>query len=159
MRPFILAALVPAFLLAGCAANPDNSPDRIPDDGPQEAAEPGSPTPDAPGDLNTDPAALVGEYRVAGAGGREIDLPHAITASISSDTIDIVSECVRMRWTYRLEPTLLTERQAVASCRRGLMPEEVAVEAALAAGGPIRRTPQNGIQIGMGQTSVTLFSQ
>src|SRR5690606_27071675 len=54
---------------------------------------PAAPSPDEGGDLIVSPEQLAGEYRVAGVGGHGIDLPYAITASITADTIHLTADC------------------------------------------------------------------
>ncbi len=104
--------------------------------------------------------ALGGEYRVAGAGGREIDLPHAITARIDDTGIIVDSGCVQLSWVLFFDgPRLVTEQLFPrASCGRALLPEEEAIVAAMNGASAITRTPANGIEIG-GEDGVLLFSQ
>jgi hypothetical protein len=121
-------------------------------------------TADAPAPVETPPAAslteFAGEYRVAGIDGGEIDLPHAITASIDGERIHLVSDCVNLAWSYRFEAGLLaTERVPVESCARGLEPVEQELLAALDVADSVRRTPANAVEIGGGGHAVTLFSQ
>jgi hypothetical protein len=108
----------------------------------------------------TDAALLVGEYRVAGVGGQDIDLPYGITASISDAGIHVVSDCVNLSWSWSLEGArLVTERVAVEGCARGLVPEEEAVAAAFDGSTGVARTPSNGIEFTGENGSVLLFSQ
>lgn len=134
----------------------------------EETAQEGIATPELPVAPGTSPAARgapnmklpIGEYRVAGTDGREVDLPHAITVSIGPDTIRYVSQCVTGTWTYRFEGDTLTTKPIVeAVCDRGRYPEEEALDAVFAAPGSIRGTPANGIEIAGGGHRVTLFSQ
>ena len=106
------------------------------------------------------PAALVGEYRVAGVDGQDINLPHGITASISDDEIEVQSQCIRFKWAYTIsEGDLTASRVPMVSCRRGLYPEEEAIARAFDQAARAQRTPANGIEfVGAGH-SVTLFSQ
>lgn len=124
----------------------------------QPAEEPASSSPD-PGLIAT-PAALAGEYRVAGVDGDDIDLPHAITASIDERTIRVSADCLNFAWAYRFEEgVLVTETTPTASCRRGLLPPEEAVRAAFDSAALVRRTPANGIELSGEGRTVLLFSQ
>ncbi len=101
-----------------------------------------------------------GEYRVAGADGAEVDLGHAITVSVSEDTIAVTSQCVTPRWKYTYEAgRLATKPIIVAMCDRGREPAEVAVEAVFDQPEVVLRTPENGIHISGGGHELTLFSQ
>jgi len=102
----------------------------------------------------------IGEYRVAGADGTDINLPHAITVSVSADTIAVASQCVTPRWTYRyVEGRLRTEPIPEAICDRGRYPAEEALSAVFGDPQAITRTAANGIEVSGGGRSVTLFSQ
>ena len=104
--------------------------------------------------------ALAGEYRIAGIDGEDVNLPHAITASIAGDRIDVQSDCIRFAWSYRFEDRLLvTEPAAVASCRRALLPLERALSEAVEAADVVRRTPTGGIELSGSGRSVMLFGQ
>lgn len=105
---------------------------------------------------------LPGEYRIAGVDGQDIDLPHAITASIDAARIRVDSGCLRREWNYTQANGRLatTPRElAVPSCVPGLRPEEAAVFAAFDAAQTAVRTPANAIEIAGGGHTVTLFSQ
>ena len=135
-------ALLAALALAGCQAAED---------------EP-APPPETPAISSA--AELAGEYRVAGVDGSDIDLPHAVTASIDESRIHLVSDCVNLAWTYRFAGELLaTEQAPVESCARGYDATEQALLAAFDVADTVRRTPENGVQFSGGGHSVTLFSQ
>lgn len=135
---------------AGAAAAPQASP----------APAPAATLPVPPPDIIASAEGLIGEYRVAGVDGADIDLPHAITASIAEDRIDLTSDCIRLAWSYRFESgALATEREPVPSCRRALLLEEEAVAAAFDVAGVVRRTPANGLEFAGRERSVTLFGQ
>lgn len=105
-------------------------------------------------------AALVGEYRVAGVDGQDINLPHGITASISVDEIEVQSQCIRFKWTYAITNGVLAASRAPAvSCQRGLLAEEEAIARAFDQAVQAQRTPANGIEFSGAGHSVTLFSQ
>lgn len=102
----------------------------------------------------------VGEYRVAGADGADVNLPHGIGVSVGADTIAVSSQCVTPRWTYRYEGgRLLTEPIHEPICDRGRYPAEEALSAVFDDPQTIVRTPANGIEISGGGHTVTLFSQ
>jgi len=109
----------------------------------------------------TDLAALTGEYRVAGAGGQEIDLPHAITARIDDTGVLFDSDCVQLSWVWFFEGSRLVTEQLFprASCGRQLLPEEEAIVAAMNGATSVGRTPANGIEISGRSGSVLLFAQ
>jgi hypothetical protein len=136
-------ALLAALMLAACRPAAEESPAQ-PEQPSQPAAVP----------------ELAGEYRVAGVDGSDIDLPHAITASIDEERIHLVSDCVNLAWTYRFEGArLATETAAVEGCARGLEPAEQALLAAFDVADAVRRTPANALEFSGGGHSVTLFSQ
>jgi hypothetical protein len=129
----------------------------------REAADRLSPTPALvpPAGASAAPALeLAGEYRIAGVDDGDINLPHGISASIGADRIDVVSQCVEMAWSYRLDGSALqTTRLPVVSCDRGRYPEEEAIEAAFTAARKVERTENNGLRFSGGGRSVILFSQ
>lgn len=139
--------------LAGCGQQPAREPrptaSSVPAATPAPAAEPPLPA-----------AELPGEYRIAGVDGRDIDLPHAITASIDGGRIRVTSGCLRRDWTYVYEGGRLTTKKAsVLSCLPNPRPEEAAVFAAFEPAQTAVRTPANAIEITGGGHTVTLFSQ
>jgi len=136
----LLSALSACALVAGCGGA-EEAP--APIEGPAIAS-----------------AQLAGEYRVAGINGSEIDLAHAITASIDAERIHLTSDCVNFAWSYRFEgETLVTERVPVESCARGYDATEQELLAALDVADTARRTPANAIEISGGGNAVSLFSQ
>ena len=152
-----------ALALAACQPPEEAS---LPDDTPP-AAEP-SPTAGATTEPEQAPVEgaivsaedLVGEYRIPGADGQDINLPHGISAIIDPTTISVSADCLNFAWTYRFEGArLVTDSTPVASCRRGLLPEEEAVRAAVDAADTVRRLPSNGIEFSGAGRSVLLFSQ
>jgi len=103
---------------------------------------------------------LAGEYRVAGVGGRDIDLPYAITASISADRIHLVADCVNLAWSYRFAGgALATERVAVEGCGRGLTAEEEALVAAFDGATAVSRLPSGAFEFTGSGPAATLFTQ
>lgn len=108
----------------------------------------------------TTPDALIGEYRVAGVDGQDINLSHGISASISSQEIEVHSDCIRLKWTYTLSDRVLAaDRIPAMSCRRALLPEEEAISRAFDQATQVQRTPANGIEFSGEGHTVTLFSQ
>lgn len=150
-------ALVLCGLLAACgsAENPAADPS------PTGAREAAGPPPQAASAAGALPASsLAGEYRIAGVDGGDIDLPHGISATIGAHRIDVVSQCVEMAWSYRLEGTALrTTQLPVVSCDRGRYPEEEAIEEAFTDARAVERTESNGLRFSGGGRSVILFSQ
>ncbi|MXP40460.1 hypothetical protein GRI75_02215 [Altererythrobacter soli] len=124
-------------------------------------APPPVPAPAPPAEVAPAPSLEpAGEYRIAGVDGGDIDLPHGITASIGADRIEVVSQCVEMAWSYRLEGRALqTTRLPVVTCDRGRYPQEEAIEAAFTAAREVERTESNGLRFSGGGRSVILFSQ
>lgn len=159
MRRIRSAALL-AIALAGCggeAQRPAEEPQATP-----AAAAPAPAASTLAGDSAAiaEVEALAGEYRVAGADGQDIDLPHGITVTIDAETIRVNASCVNFAWTYRFDGTrFVTQTLPVTSCRRGLFPEEEAVQAAFDAAEAVARLPSNGIEFSGGGHSVVLFSQ
>lgn len=101
-----------------------------------------------------------GEYRLAGADGADVNLPHAITVTVSEDTIALASQCVTPRWTYRHEEGLLvTQSIPDPVCERGRYPAEDAAIAVLDSPETILRTPENGWFLAGSGHAITLFSQ
>jgi hypothetical protein len=157
-----LALAVAGAMLTGCDARTDASAgapapasDGVTAAEPQPAGQPA-----AVSSAPVPPVRIAGEYRVAGVDGRDIDLPHAISASIGETRIGVSSQCVEMAWSYRFEGTRLrTEAVPVVSCDRGRYPEEQAIEAAFDAAREVERTASNGIRFSGGGHSVLLFSQ
>lgn len=156
-----------ALALAACQS-PEETPAPASDgDPPAATASPSAgpfPPTSAPGSVAegaiVSAAELVGEYRIPGADGQDINLPHGISAIIDETTIRVSADCLNFAWDYRFEGSrLVTESTPVASCRRGLLPEEEAVRAAFDAAEGVRRLPSNGIEFSGGGRSVLLFSQ
>ena len=157
------------FLLAACGR-----PEPEPQASERPAAEPATassatsaPSPTAatvtpePNAAITQLDELVGEYRVAGAGGKDIDLPHGVTARIDENGMIVDSGCVQLSWVWFFEGNrLVTERLFPrASCGRALLPEEEAIVAAMDGATGIGRTPANGVEIGGEDGAVLLFGQ
>jgi len=153
-------ACLSAALLAACSANPPgDGEDRIYADNVLKNGEPVRPAPSAaPVDA---PLFLPGEYRVAGIDGADVNLPHALTVSITQSEIRYVSQCITAAWTYRMTGPAIALQPTPPEpvCDRGRYPEEIAIEQAFPAAETVRRTAGNGIEFSGGGHSVTLFSQ
>lgn len=158
-----LPVLAACALLAACGGTDDEpAADAAPPAASGPAATPAaSPASTASPAAPVDPVIeLMGEYRVAGVDGGDINLPHGITASIGDDRIDVTSQCVEMAWSYGLEGTALeTTPIPVVTCDRARYPEEEAIEAVFTAAREVERTASNGVRFSGGGRSVTLFSQ
>ena len=153
MRSSLLAA---ALLLPACQAE---APPPEPPPASSEA-DPGPGQPAIATGIITDPVPLEGEYRVAGIDGAEVDLPHAMTVSITPDTIRYTSQCVTGAWRYSFEgQQLMLDPVVEAVCDRGRYPEEEAIETAFSAATHVRRTAGTAIAFSGGGHSVTLYSQ
>jgi hypothetical protein len=165
----ILARLIAlaALLLAGCS-EAEQAAAPAPVEGP--AARPAAPvetavaapteTPPANVPVN-ETAELVGEYRLAGVDGRDIDLAHGVTARIDDTGIIVESGCVVMSWVWFFEDGRLVTEQLFPreSCGRKLLPEEEAIAAAFNGATHVGRTPANGIEFAGENGAVLLFGQ
>lgn len=172
MRASFGFVILAGLALAGCGpageappAGPDEAPTATAADGGSPKSSP-APAPAGPAVAEVSagaivsPDSLAGEYRIPGVDGRDIDLPHGISASIDEATIHVSAGCLRFAWTYRFEGArLVTQSTPGAGCQRGLYPEEEAVRAAFDAADTVRRLPSNGIEFSGGGRSVILFSQ
>lgn len=163
-----LAAFTVAVLALAACQSPEEEPAPAPDRTPPAAtASPSAAvSPAIPASDEVQAGAivtaeeLVGEYRIPGADGQDINLPHGMSAIIDGTTIRVSADCLNFAWTYRFDGTrLVTESVPATSCRRGLLPEEEAVRAAFDAAEAVRRLPSNGIEFSGGNRSVLLFSQ
>ncbi len=110
--------------------------------------------------MPVDAGALIGEYRVAGAGGLEVDLDWAITLSITADRIALQSQCVTPSWRYAYrDGAISTEAIPTPICERALAPVEQAAIDALDGATTVRRSPANAVLIEGAGGAITLFSQ
>ena len=156
--------ILPAFVaiaLVGCGSGDQG--DRQP--GPA-ASGPAQPTPavtlavEEPGDRILSPEGLAGEYRVAGVGGEDIDLPYGITASITPETIRITADCVNVEWGYILvDGRMQTARVPVEGCARGLTDVEAALVEAFDGAERVTRNASNGYEFSGRGPTATLFTQ
>ncbi len=126
----------------------------------QERSQAEAPIPETPDPEVPAPETLAGEWRVAGVGGEEIDLPFGITASIDESRIELSAGCTRTRWTYTYRGgELATQREPLVTCQRGLYPVEERLIAAIDTADRAARTPSNAVELSGGAGSVTLYSQ
>lgn len=103
---------------------------------------------------------LAGEYRVAGVGGENVDLPYAITASITGDTIRVTADCVNIEWGYLLEDGDFSSlRVPTEGCARGLAEIEGALVEGLDRAERVTRTAANGFEFAGTGPTVSLFAQ
>lgn len=165
MRKSIAPIAALAFA-AACQAETANEPTGVVEEEPAPprgvAAPMPTPAPAPPGSAGPEAqqSLPVGEYRVAGADGADIDLGHGISLSVTEDTIALASQCVTPRWTYRyVDGRLRTERIVEPICERGRHPAESAAMAVFDDPQEVLRTPANGLFVEGGGHSVTLFSQ
>jgi hypothetical protein len=150
--------LLAALLLMACGPGA-NEPVAEPE---QRAGPPSTPAAQAISPVPT-PAAtnLVGEYRVAGIDGEELNAPTGIAVSITESTIDL-APCAGFAWTYTYENRVLETKRIPVSptgivCR---IPEEAALAGeAMAEATRVRLTAANGLEFSGGGRSVLLFSQ
>jgi hypothetical protein len=156
-----------ALLLASCSerdrADPPTPVEEpaSPQAAPAETAV-AAPTETPPANVPVNQTAeLVGEYRIAGVDGRDIDLPHGITARIDDTGIIVESGCVMMSWVWFFEDGRLVTEQLFPreSCGRKLLPEEEAIAAAFNGATHVGRTPANGIEFAGENGAVLLFGQ
>ena len=107
---------------------------------------------------------LIGEYRVAGIGGEQIDAPVGLSLSIANTRIIFPAHCGGYAWDYTLEAGALSTVLVMSpdpNCqtRAPVHPAVYELVAALDAVTGAERTPQNAIRLSGGGRSVTLFSQ
>lgn len=148
------AALLLVGLLAGCG---------------QAADQPGSgATPSAtPSEALPAPASLIGEYRVAGIDGAELQGPAGIALTIDAGRVSYQPTCAGYVWSYAYSNGALDieRRQEKLHhppppvCAIGVPPELDRLAATLEAANRARVTPANGIELSGGGRSVLLFSQ
>ena len=163
----ILARLIAlaALLLAGCNETKQAEPPTLvegPTTSPAAEAPTVAPSEAAAANVAiTEVESLAGEYRIAGVDGRDIDLPHGITARIDDTGIIVESGCVMMSWVWFFEDGRLVTEQLFPreSCGRKLLPEEEAIAAAFNGATHVARTPANGIEFAGENGAVLLFGQ
>ena len=138
--------------LAGCGNDPAAQAPAI--------DKPPALTPAPLSDTEPAPATLVGEWRVAGIGGQDVNLPHGISATINRDRIEITSSCIVLGWRYAYaQGELQTEPLPSQGCERTLDHVEESLLHALTGARGARLTSANGVELyGEGPT-VLLFSQ
>jgi hypothetical protein len=136
------AAILAALLALAACSEPDGAANR-------PAAAPSPAT-----------AAVIGEWRVAGIDGAEIDAPIGIALSIDASTIAYDPRCAGFVWDYRYAAgSLSLKRRQGPICEIGYEPVLDRLAAALDAARTVRRTPSNGVELSGGGHSVLLFSQ
>ncbi|MEW4449028.1 hypothetical protein [Qipengyuania sp. JC766] len=147
------------LFIVGCLSATACQPEAGPPEG--EATLPSGVPETAPAaDPSDIPASLEGEYRVAGAGGNEVDLPWGMTVSIDADAIMLQSDCLAPEWSYALrDGELATRKVDKELCDRAREPVEDAAIAALDNAVSARRTPTNAIVLEGEGTSITLYTQ
>ncbi|MXP11171.1 hypothetical protein [Pseudoblastomonas halimionae] len=156
--------LAPAFALAACQPVQDN-----PEEGdatPAIDSTASAPDNAAAADKIDVPQSLVGEYRVAGIDGKELDIPVGFALSITDTEIHDGQGCGARHWRYAYEKGVLETKRFLmhednaANCpifRRTR--EWIALGEAIDAATGAERTRANGIELSGNGRSVTLFSQ
>jgi hypothetical protein len=147
----------PIAFLALAACQPAAERD-APD--PAVSSTPAEPTP-APSGNVVPREHLIGEYRVAGVGGQDINLPYGITASVTADRIHLTADCVNVEWGYTMDAdgSLSTLRVPTESCARGLNEIEEALVEAFDGAERVSRTASNGYEFSGRGPTATLFTQ
>ena len=162
-----------ALLLAGCGERPALEPFVPSDPGAADtsAQNPAATPVPAATPLADAPAALLGEWRVAGIDGKPLGANFGIAISIDRSRISFEPSCAGFVWDYRYDAGTLTTarapgygatRQANGSfmvCAVAVVPELRQLGQALDAATRAVRTPANGIEFSGGGRSVMLFSQ
>ena len=114
-------------------------------------------SPEAPGIQQLLP---IGEYRLAGTDGADINLGHGIGVTVTATEIAVASQCVTPRWSYRwVGGRIQTDPVQESICERGRYPAEDALFAVFDDPTMILKTPTNGYFIEGGGHSATLFPQ
>lgn len=155
-----------AIALFGCQQASNPAPAEQDGRSPEPVASAAAPQARSPSQLPTSQAVsvaenLVGEYRIAGVNGTDINLPYGITARISDVEIIVEADCLKLSWSYFFEGTNLVTEQLFPrdSCGRKLLPEEEAIVAAFNGATAVGRTSANGIEFAGENSWVLLFSQ
>lgn len=113
----------------------------------------------------TPPVAIEGEWRVAGINGEEFDSDWTPTATITSDTIRIESQCIWFERRYVLEgmefvpPPPVTDDEPQSMCARAWTPGEEAMEQALQGAEWAYRLPDGSLVFDGPGGTITLFTQ
>jgi len=143
------AALLAALLLAACG-KPSAQPQPAPSETPLPA-----------------PASLVGEYRVAGIDGEELDTDFGLALSIDRGHVSFEPTCAGFVWSYAYRDGALDieRRQEKLHhppppvCAIAIHPTQRKLAEALDAVNRAGRTPANGVELSGNGRSVLLFSQ
>lgn len=121
-------------------------------------------TVDTPTGLNA--SDIVGEWRIAGVNGGEVNQSTGITASITAKTILINSGCVNMVYSYTLSNgdfSVALGQDAgdkpVISCMRGLSDTENAIGDAIQKADTAKKDASNALVLSGGGASLSLYTQ
>lgn len=160
-----MKATVAAFaVLLGACTQADEAQTPAPAPTAEVSAFPG----ETPGEI---PQSIVGEYRLAGIDGEDMNSPVGIAVSIGIDTIHYEPRCLGSAWTYTLrQGELKLERDtrfgpqknkdgSIVTCLPAVTPEYGRLSEAFAVAERVRRMPSNALEFSGGGHSVTLFSQ
>ncbi|NNC48493.1 MAG: hypothetical protein HKO13_08705 [Sphingomonas sp.] len=113
----------------------------------------------------TAPVDIEGEWRIAGIDGEAFDEDWAPTATITSDTIRIQSQCIWFERRYVLDgmefvpPPPVTDDEPQEMCARGWTPAEEAMEEALQGAEWAYRLPDGSLVLDGSSGTITLFTQ
>ncbi|HTM96019.1 MAG TPA: hypothetical protein VL100_09405 [Croceibacterium sp.] len=132
----------------------------------EPAAPPQPARSEAPAPLPA-PASLVGEYRVAGIDGDELNAPFGIALSIDGGRVSFEPTCAGFIWSYAYRDGALDieRRQEKLHhppppvCAVAIHPAQQKLATALDAVNRAGRTAANGIELSGNGRSVLLFSQ
>jgi hypothetical protein len=113
------------------------------------------------------PESLVGEYRVAGIDGEELNASFGIPLSIDQGTISYEPKCAGFVWQYAYRDGALDNERRQEKlhhppppvCVIAVPPELNTLASALEASDRAGRTPANGIELSGNGRSVLLFTQ
>jgi hypothetical protein len=148
-------AILAAIALAACGQTADQP-------------EPtGTPTANETAAVLPAPDSLVGEYRVAGIDGEELNAPFGIGLSITDGQVSFQPACAAFVWSYAYKDGALeiSRRQEKLGhppppvCEEPVAPQLERLARALDAADRAGRTPANGIELSGKGRSVLLFSQ
>jgi hypothetical protein len=147
-------ALLLFALLAACGPAAEQP---VPTSTPSTTASPALPAPES----------LVGEYRVAGIDGEELNASFGIALSITEGNVSFEPTCAGFVWTYAYRDGVvdIERRQEKIGhppppvCTVAIHPLQRELGEALDAVNRAGRTPANGIELSGNGRSVLLFTQ
>lgn len=155
----IVNLFMASLLIVTTASCSPSSDTQAPPQVTKSAASPSAtPTTPLPSGLNS--ADIVGEWRIAGVNGKEINEPAGATAKIAASEILIQSDCVNMAYDYSLVAGRFTAKsKPVISCQRALSAAEKAIGDAITTADAASRDASNALILSGGGHSLTLYTQ